>query len=108
MEHLYQQSADQPIPESQDFADDLTIFASYVNQNESLAAKMINGRITDIIPWGKRWQIMFAPNKTHFIVVSRTRSAIRFYFAGGLLKPQDELDVLRIRCEDSIQKTCLT
>lgn len=59
---------------------DTTLSVTYNTQDKAVRATHINNTPQNMLTWGNTWQVKFAPNNTHFAVVSRTFPTIKHYF----------------------------
>ena len=84
------------IPESKAFADDITLSQSYEPENEASAVLKANSRLNNIISWGRRWQVKFAPHKTHLMLISRSQSNISLNFDSRQVNSEDEVEILGV------------
>jgi len=84
------------VPVAQAFADDITLSVTYNTQDEAVTATRLNNILQKVLTWGNRWQVKFAPNKTHLMVITRTLPTIKLYFDGKALQPQDEIEILGV------------
>lgn len=79
------------IPQAKAFADDITLSDSYHLEDEATAVPRVNGRLDDIVAWGKRWKVAFVPHKSQLMLVSWTRAHVHLTFSSRQLGTKDEM-----------------
>ena len=84
------------VPEAKAFADDITLTISSGRDEEANTTEKLNRRLKQIISWGNKWQVKFAPQKTKLLVVTRSTTNINLKFQDQNLTPQEEVDILGI------------
>ena len=67
----------QSVPSASAYADDCTVSLTYERGEEQAAVQTANALLSDIMAWGDRWQVKFAPEKTQAMVVSRSHEDAR-------------------------------
>ncbi|KAK4319484.1 hypothetical protein Pmani_009587 [Petrolisthes manimaculis] len=90
------------VPSAKAYADDVTVSVSFAPGDETSTISHLNTILHRLEIWGRRWQVSFAPHKTHLIVVSRTRHDIRLFFDGAFLAPSKELKILGVTYDDKL------
>ncbi|KAK4324575.1 hypothetical protein Pmani_004786 [Petrolisthes manimaculis] len=90
------------VPSAKAYADDVTVSVSFAPGDETSTISHLNTILHCLEIWGRRWQVSFAPHKTHLIVVSRTRHDIRLFFDGAFLAPSKELKILGVTYDDKL------
>ncbi len=96
------------LPAVSAYADDCTLSCTYPQHESVRDAEEINQQLGVIQEWGARWQVIFAPEKTQAIVVSRSLVAepaveggIRF---GGLpLELQESVKILWVEVDRGLR-----
>ncbi|KAK4287372.1 hypothetical protein Pmani_039553 [Petrolisthes manimaculis] len=84
------------------YVDDVTVSVSFAPGDETSTIFHLNTILHRLEIWGRRWQVSFAPHKSHLIVVSRTRHDIRLFFDGAFLTPTRELKILGVTYDDKL------
>ncbi|KAK4318557.1 hypothetical protein Pmani_010466 [Petrolisthes manimaculis] len=90
------------VPSAKAYADDVTVSVSFAPGDETSTISHLNTILHRLEIWGRRWQVSFAPHKTHLMVVSRTRHDIRLFFDGAFLAPSKELKILGVTYDDKL------
>ena len=62
----------QTIPAASAYADDCTLSRTYRREEAQGMIESVNRQLADIMAWGRRWQVKFAPDKTQAMVISRS------------------------------------
>ena len=68
----------------------------------------VNKQLTDIMGWGDRWQVKFAPDKTQTMVISRSQEDTR-QLQGRLklerdtIPLQDSADILGVEVDSQLR-----
>ena len=96
------------LPAVKAYADDCTFSLSYCRQDSQRAVAAVNKQLKAAEEWGKAWQVDFAPNKTHAMVVSRSPAASQavegqLQFEGVRLPLQDTIKVLGITIDRELR-----
>ena len=66
----------QSAPSTSAFADDCILSWTYAQEELQDVVQSVNKQLADIMAWGDKWQIKFAPDKTHAMVISRSQEDI--------------------------------
>ncbi|XP_050690070.1 uncharacterized protein LOC126982212 [Eriocheir sinensis] len=90
------------------YADDCTIAVSYCRRDSRRAVAAVNRQLKVAEDWGKLWQVNFAPDKTHAMVVSRSPAATQgvegqLRFGDVQLPLQDNIKVLGITIDRELR-----
>ncbi|XP_050714148.1 uncharacterized protein LOC126997138 [Eriocheir sinensis] len=96
------------LPVVKAYADDCTIAVSYCRRDSRRAVAAVNRQLKVAEEWGKLWQVNFAPDKTHAMVVSRSPAATQgvegqLRFGDVQLPLQDNIKVLGITIDQELR-----
>ena len=96
------------LPAVSAYADDCTLSFTYPRQDSGRAADDINHQLRVIQEWGERWQVIFAPEKTQAMVVSRSPAAgpaveERICFGGVPLPLQEAIKILGVEVDRGLR-----
>ena len=90
------------LPESDAFADDVTLSMScYPNQLKAKAIELSN-RLDLLVKWGEIWQVRFATEKTQFMVIWRAPLVVTIRFGNSILANADTIFILGITYDKSL------
>ena len=96
------------LPAVKAYADDCTISLSYCRQDSQRAVNNINRQLKAAEEWGKVWQVTFAPDKTHAMVISRSPAASQaveglLRFEGEQLTLQEHIKILGVTMDRELR-----
>ena len=96
------------IPAVEAYADDCTISLSYCRQDSQRAVAAVNKQLKAAEEWGRVWQVDFAPNKTHAMVISRSPAAPQavegqLRFEGVRLPLQENIKILGVTIDRELR-----
>ena len=70
--NIYLNDPLQSVPSASAYADDCTLSWTYERGEAQAVVPSANALLSDIMAWGDRWQVKFAPDKTQAMVVTRS------------------------------------
>ena len=96
------------MPTVKAYADDCTISLSYCRQDSLRAVATVNRQMKAAEEWGKLWQVNFAPDKTHAMVISRSPAAPQavegqLRFEGVRLPLEDKIKILGVAFDQELR-----
>ena len=95
-------------PSASAYADDCTLSWTYERGEEADVVQSVNTQLADIMAWGKRWQVKFAPDKTQAMVISRSRDDAeqlrgRLKLGGDTIQLQESVDILGVEVDSRLR-----
>lgn len=98
----------QTIPAASAYADDCTLSRTYKREEAQDVIESVNRQLADIMAWGKRWQVRFAPDKTQAMVISRSREDARqlngrLRFGNDTIPLQSSVDILGVEVDSQLR-----
>ena len=84
------------LPESDAYADDLTLSTTCHPKNLHLAARKFSERLKLLSRWGELWQANFAIDKTQLMVIWRSPVQVPIRFGDSWIVNADEIDILGV------------
>ena len=96
------------LPAVKAYADDCTVAVSYCRQDSRRAVATVNRQLKTAEEWGALWQVNFAPEKTHAMVVSRSPAATQavegqLRFGDVQLPLQDNIKILGVAIDRELR-----
>ena len=98
----------QSAPSASAYADDCTLSWTYAREELQDVVQSVNKQLTDIMAWGDRWQVKFAPDKTQTMMISRSQEDTR-QLQGRLklerdtIPLQDSADILGVEVDSQLR-----
>lgn len=105
--NIYLNDLLQSTPSARAYADDCTLSWTYEREEAEEVVQSANALLSDVMAWGDRWQVKFAPDKTQAMVVSRSpRDARemrgRLRMGANTVPLQDSVDILGVEIDSRL------
>ena len=90
------------------YADDCTLSWTFKRDEAREVIESVNRQLADILAWGERWQVKFAPEKTQAMVISRSRQDAdllrgKLRLGRDTITLQDSVDILGVEVDSGLR-----
>ncbi|XP_045118181.1 uncharacterized protein LOC123508485 [Portunus trituberculatus] len=98
----------QSSPEAAAYADDCTLSWAYERGEAQNVVQAVNRQLQDILAWGERWQVKFAPEKTQAMVITRSQGEAdqlrgKLRLGPDTIPLQDTIEILGVEVDSRLQ-----
>ena len=95
------------LPVASAYADDCTLSCSYNREEAAEVIEATNRHLSDIMAWGRRWQVKFAAEKTQAMLISRSRRDVgllegQLRFGEDTLAIKESINVLGVEVDSTL------